>query len=186
VDFDLPFAEGQIPDAGQFVDDQPGLAFSAIGQQSVAANPLQMALVAGAIANGGIEMRPRLVLEVRDQSGRVVKRFDPDPIGQPISALTAGELTSMMVATVERGTATAAQIPGIEVAGKTGTAQHGPAGTPPHAWFVAFAPADDPQIVVAVVVLNGGDLGSEATGGRVAAPIATAILEAALLAPSGG
>ena len=85
----------------------------------------------------------------------------------------------MMVNVVDSGTGTAAQIPGVSVAGKTGTAQHG-TGEDPHAWFVGFAPADDPQIAVAVVVLDGGDLGREATGGAVAAPIAKAVMQAAL------
>jgi peptidoglycan glycosyltransferase len=178
VPFDIPFAEGQIPPVGDFKDQLPAVAFSAIGQQSVGANPLQMALVAGAIANGGVEMRPRLVREIRDASGRIVMRFDPTPFGQPISAKTAAQLTAMMVSVVESGTGTAAQIPGIQVAGKTGTAQTVQGS--PHAWFTCFAPANDPRIVVAVVVLNGGDLGSDATGGRVAAPIAKAVIEAAL------
>jgi peptidoglycan glycosyltransferase len=91
---------------------------------------------------------------------------------------TASELTTMMVSVVQAGTGTAAQIPGVAVAGKTGTAQT--ASGNPHAWFVSFAPAQSPQIVVAVVVLNGGSLGSEATGGHVAAPIARAVLQAAL------
>ena len=179
VPFDLPFAEGQIPPASAFAQDLPGVAYSAIGQQSVAANPLQMALVAGAIADGGTEMRPRLVSQIRDASGRVVRAFGPSAYGQPITAGTASQLTAMMVDVVRQGTGTAAQIPGVEVAGKTGTAQHG-GSTTPHAWFVGFAPAQDPQVVVAVVVLNGGSMGSEATGGRVAAPIAKAVMEAAL------
>jgi peptidoglycan glycosyltransferase len=99
--------------------------------------------------------------------------------GQPISAQTAIQLTQMMVSVVQSGTGTAAQIPGIEVAGKTGTAQHGE-GLPPHAWFVSFAPAQNPKIAVAVIVLDGGSLGSDATGGVVAAPIAKAVMEAAL------
>jgi penicillin-binding protein A len=85
----------------------------------------------------------------------------------------------MMTSVVSGGTGTAAQIPGIEVAGKTGTAQTAQ-GESPHAWFVSFAPADDPQIAVAVVVLNGGNLGSEATGGEISAPIARALMEAHL------
>ena len=80
----------------------------------------------------------------------------------------------MMVGVVESGTGTAAQIPGVTVAGKTGTAQHGD-GEDPHAWFVCFAPAEAPRIAVAVIVLDGGSLGSEATGGQVAAPIARAV-----------
>jgi len=178
VPFDLPFAEGQIPPASQFAQDLPGVAYSAIGQQSVVANPLQMALIASAIANGGVEMRPRLVAQIRDPSGRVVQSYGPTVYSRPISALTAQEMTAMMVAVVNAGTGTAAQIPGIQVAGKTGTAQH-PGGNP-HAWFDCFAPAQNPQIAVAVVILDGGSLGSEATGGHVAAPIAKAIIQAAL------
>jgi len=84
-----------------------------------------------------------------------------------------------MVSVVEGGTGTAAQIPGVSIAGKTGTAQHGE-GADPHAWFVSFAPAGAPEVAVAVVVLDGGSLGSEATGGQVAAPIARAVIEVAL------
>jgi len=178
VPFDIPFAEGQIPPAANFKGQLPAVAFSAIGQQSVGANPLQMALVAEAIANGGVEMRPRLVREIRDASGRIVQSYAPTPFGQPISGKTASELTAMMVNVVQAGTGTAAQIAGIQVAGKTGTAQTSSGN--PHAWFTAFAPANAPRIVVAVVVLNGGSLGSDATGGAVAAPIAKAVIEAAL------
>jgi penicillin-binding protein A len=85
----------------------------------------------------------------------------------------------MMVGVVQSGTGTNAQIPGVEVAGKTGTAQHGE-GADPHAWFVSFAPAQAPQVAVAVIVLDGGSLSSEATGGQLAAPIARAVIEAAL------
>jgi peptidoglycan glycosyltransferase len=179
IPFDLPFAEGTIPPPGFFKENLPLLALSAIGQASVEANPLQMVLVGSAIANGGVEMAPRLVSQIRDPSGRVVKTLGPRELGQPISSRTAGALTSMMVDVVAHGTGTAAQIPGVAVAGKTGTAQHGGSGNP-HAWFVSFAPADAPTIAVAVVVLDGGNLGSEATGGRVAAPIAKAVMEAAL------
>jgi peptidoglycan glycosyltransferase len=179
VPFDIPFQEGVFPEASYFSDRLPAVALSAIGQDNVAANPMQMALVASAIANGGSEMRPRLVSEIRDSSGQVVKSFAPDVFGQPISSQTAIQLTQMMVSVVQSGTGTAAQIPGIEVAGKTGTAQHGE-GLAPHAWFVSFAPAQNAKIVVAVIVLDGGSLGSEATGGVVAAPIAKAVMEAAL------
>jgi peptidoglycan glycosyltransferase len=179
VPFDIPFQEGVFPEASYFSDRLPAVALSAIGQDNVAANPMQMALVASAIANGGSEMRPRLVSEIRDPSGQVVKSFDPEVFGQPISSQTAIQLTQMMVSVVQSGTGTAAQIPGIEVAGKTGTAQHGE-GLAPHAWFVSFAPAQNARIAVAVIVLDGGSLGSEATGGVVAAPIAKAVMEAAL------
>jgi len=178
VPFELPFAEGSIPPVSGFAGARSFVATSAIGQQDVLANPLQMALVGAAIANGGVEMEPHVVKEVRDADGRLVKEIKPSVFGRPISARTSAELTAMMESVVNAGTGTAAQIPGIQVAGKTGTAET-PSGKP-HAWFVSFAPAQNPKIVVAVVVLNGGDLGSDATGGAVAAPIARAVIEAAL------
>ncbi len=178
VPFDIPFAEGQIPEPSAFDDDLPGVAFSAIGQQDVRTNVLHMALVAGAIGNQGVMMEPRLVREIRDPSGRVIKTFEPKEFARPLSRANARALAGMMQAVVDAGTGSAAQLPGITVAGKTGTAQV--EGGDPHAWFVAFAPVDRPQIAVAVVVLNGGDLGSEATGGAIAAPIARTVMEAAL------
>jgi peptidoglycan glycosyltransferase len=178
IPLEIPFATGRIPPVKDFANALPAVAFSAIGQQSVGANPLQMALVGAAIANGGVEMEPRLVKEIRDPSGRVIKSFGPKPWGRPISDTTARQLTQMMVKVVESGTGTAAQIPGVTVAGKTGTAET--TSGKPHAWFVCFAPAENPKIVVAVMVLNGGSLGSEATGGHVAAPIARAVVRAAL------
>jgi peptidoglycan glycosyltransferase len=179
VPFEVPFAEGSIPPADSFQGAESFVATSAIGQQDVRANPLMMALVAAAIANDGVEMVPHLVKEIRDADGRIVKTIGPEEFGRPISQKTAVELTDMMVNVVNAGTGTAAQIPGIQVAGKTGTAEDRPDGNP-DAWFVSFAPAENPKIVVAVVVLNGGSLGSEATGGAVAAPIARAVIEAAL------
>lgn len=178
VPFDIPWEEGFVPDASAFVDDQPGVAQSAIGQRDVRTNVLHMALIAGAIGNRGVMMEPRLVAEVRDPSGRVVRRLEPQVYSRPLSRANAGALTEMMRAVVDAGTGTAAQIPGIAVAGKTGTAQN--PGGDPHAWFVAFAPAERPTIAVAVVVLNGGDLGNEATGGAIAAPIARTVIQAAL------
>jgi penicillin-binding protein A len=179
VPFDIPWTSGVFPAPETFEGRDPAVAISAIGQQDVAANPLQMALVAGAIANDGSEMQPRLVTEARDPSGRVIAEFQPQEFSQPLSPENSAALTQMMVGVVEAGTGTAAQIPGVTVAGKTGTAQHGD-GEDPHAWFVCFAPAEAPRIAVAVIVLDGGSLGSEATGGQVAAPIARAVLEAGL------
>jgi penicillin-binding protein A len=179
VPFDIPWTSGVFPAPETFEGRDPAVAISAIGQQDVAANPLQMALVAAAIANDGVEMQPRLVTEARDPSGRVIAEFQPREFARPLSPENAAALTRMMVGVVEGGTGTTAQIPGVTVAGKTGTAQHGD-GEDPHAWFVCFAPAEAPRIAVAVIVLDGGSLGSEATGGQVAAPIARAVLEAGL------
>ena len=179
IPFDIPFVEAEIPGVDAFQDDLPAVAQSAIGQRDVRTNVLHMALVAGAIGNGGVLMQPRLVEEIRDPSGRVFQQLGPEVYGRPMSAENAGILTDMMVAVVAAGTGTAAQLPGVSVAGKTGTAQTAE-NEPPHAWFVAFAPAEDPRIAVAVVVLNGGSLGDEATGGALSAPIARQVIEAAL------
>lgn len=155
-------------------------ALSAIGQESVRATPTQMAMVASAIANGGTLMTPYLVQTVRTANLDVVSEADPTELSQAVSAATAQQLTDMMIGVVQSGSGTSAQISGVQVAGKTGTAQTGVEGDSPHAWFTGFAPADDPQVAVAVIVEHGGSVGSEATGGRVAAPIAKAVMEAVI------
>jgi peptidoglycan glycosyltransferase len=160
-------------------DDSANLrAFAGIGQGDVSATPLQMALIAAGVANEGKVPRPRLVREIVDPNAGIEERFTPEIIGEPMSSRTARQVKDMMVAVVESGTGTAARMEGVQVAGKTGTAQTGIEGANPHTWFIAFAPADDPQLAVAVIVENGGSFGSEATGGAVAAPIAKALLEA--------
>lgn len=174
IPFDLSTSASTFPEIPD--DQEPLRAFAGIGQGDVAATPLQMALVAAAVGNGGEVPRPRLVREITDPSGGIVERFAPETIGEALSSENAQELKEMMVDVVEEGTGTAAQIEGLDVAGKTGTAQT-VEGAAPHAWFIAFAPADNPEIAVAVLVENGGTLGSEATGGEVAAPIARAIIE---------
>ena len=171
--FDIRTEVSSYPEIPE--DRAPEWAKAAIGQQDVVATPLQMALVASGVANGGEVLRPRLVREIIDPTGGIVERFEPEVFSEAMSAETAEEVTRMMVAAVETGTGTAAQIPGVEVAGKTGTAQT-VKGANPHTWFICFAPADDPQIAVAVIVEHGGSFGSEATGGAVAAPIARQIL----------
>jgi peptidoglycan glycosyltransferase len=175
IEFDVGNEPSRFPE----IDDEnaPLRAYAGIGQGDVVATPLQMALVAAGIANGGEVPRPRLVREIISPSGGIVRSFGPDTMSDAISSTTADEVTDMMVAAVDDGTGAAAQIPGIRVAGKTGTAQT-VEGVNPHAWFICFAPADDPKIAVAVIVENGGSFGSEATGGAVAAPIAKAVMEA--------
>jgi peptidoglycan glycosyltransferase len=159
--------------------DAPQTALSAIGQYEVRVTPLQMAMVAATIGNGGVQMTPYLVQRVRSQDLTVVVEHDPAELGRPISPSTAQQLRDMMVGVVENGTGRAARISGVGVAGKTGTAQTTD-DVPPHAWFTAFAPAEAPRVAVAVVVEHGGSMGSEATGGAVAAPIARAVIQAAL------
>ena len=175
---DLPFAASSVfPEASEFSRDLPGLAKSAIGQQDVAATPLQMALVAAGIANNGVVMTPHVLSEVRDAEGNVVQRYEPKPWQQAVPASVAGAVKDMMVNVVDRGTGTAARIPGVQVAGKTGTAQTGLDTN--HVWFISFAPANDPRIAVAVMLENL-PVASEATGGGLAAPIARAVIQAAL------
>lgn len=176
IPFDVTTEASTFPNVPD--DEEPQRAFAAIGQGSVVATPMQMAMVAAGVANGGEVPRPRLVREVTDPSADIVERYSPETLAEAISPDTAEEVTKMMIQVVQdpSGTGTAAQMPDIEVAGKTGTAQT-VEGADPHAWFIAFAPADDPQLAIAVLVENGGTLGSEATGGGVAAPIAKAILE---------
>lgn len=161
--------------------DEPGAAQSAIGQRDVAVTPLQMAQVTAAVANGGELMVPQLVRRVEDSSGRGLRQLTAEPwqvdgSAQAVSAQTAATLGDMMISVVEDGTGQNAQIDGVEVGGKTGTAQTGE-GRPPTVWFTGFAPAQNPQVAVAVVIADAGD---DATGGAVAAPIAAQVMQAAL------
>jgi peptidoglycan glycosyltransferase len=159
--------------------DAPQTAQSAIGQFDVRVSPMQIAMVTSAIANHGVLMRPNMIRQVRSSDLEVIEQPEPQRMSVAVSPQVAQDLTQMMIGVVQSGTGTRAQINGVTVAGKTGTAQTG-VGQPPHAWFTAFAPADDPQIAVAVVVEDGGGLGDAASGGRVAAPIARQVIEAAM------
>ena len=157
----------------------PQTAQVAIGQYDVRVTPLQMAMVSAAIANKGLVMSPYLIKDTRNSDLDILDQSQPEQLSQAISPDVAAALTRMMVTVVKSGTGTAAQIPGIAVAGKTGTAEPGD-GKAPHAWFTAFAPADNPRVAVAVVVEDGGNAGDEAFGGKVAAPIARQVIEAVM------
>ncbi|HEY3549433.1 MAG TPA: penicillin-binding protein 2 [Gaiellaceae bacterium] len=144
----------------------------AFGQERMVATPLQMALVAATIANGGVQPKPYLVQKIVAPDGSTVVKTTPQTLGRVIKPQTAAELNQMMQLVVQGGTGTLAQIPNVAVAGKTGTAEVGNSNYY-NAWFVSFAPADHPRYVVAVVVakqLNG-------FGGSISAPIAKAVLE---------
>jgi penicillin-binding protein A len=147
----------------------------AFGQANLLVTPLQMAMVAGGIANDGKVMKPHLLKEVRSPGGSVVARVRPQQLSEAASPRTAHAVRDMMVAVVEGGTGTAAQIPGVAVAGKTGTAETG-ADRVYHAWFVFFAPAENPVVAGAVVV----ERQRNGFGGTIAAPIAKAIMQAIL------
>ena len=159
----------------------PLAAYSAIGQYDVRATPLQMAMVAAGIANNGLVRKPYLVDEIQSPNVKVLSKTEPEylPDQPAMSPSSARELTRMMVAVVDNGTGTTAQIPGVEVAGKTGTAQSAP-DRPPYAWFVSFAPADNPQVAVAVLVQDAGVERDAISGSGLAAPIAKAVMEAVM------
>jgi peptidoglycan glycosyltransferase len=154
------------------IQNDAELGVSSIGQQDVQLTPLQAAMIASAVANDGTLMSPYLVDQVRAPDLSVIDQTDPEELSQPVSADVADQLTEMMTSVVENGSGRRARIPGVTVAGKTGTAEN--AG-PDHNWFIGFAPADDPQIAVAVFVANGGG-----TGGDVSAPIARDVMQAYL------
>ncbi|MDK3255119.1 peptidoglycan D,D-transpeptidase FtsI family protein [Blastococcus capsensis] len=156
---------------GDIVDDA-ALAQTSIGQRDVRMTVVQAALVAATVANDGVQMKPYLVDELRAPDLSVLAETEPEALREPISAEVADQLTEMMVSVVAQGSGRAARLPGIEVAGKTGTAQVRE-GVPDHNWFMGFAPADDPEIAVAVFVANGGG-----TGGDVSAPIARDVMAA--------
>jgi len=159
--------------------EAPQLAQSGIGQYEVATTPLQMAMVAGGVANGGDVMKPYIVKTVRSPNLKVLEEANPSRLSQAMSASNASKLSQMMVSTVDRGTAISARIPGVDVGGKTGTAQSTP-DRPPYAWFVSFAPAKNPKVAVAVVVESSSTGRDEIAGGRLAGPIARAVMEAIL------
>jgi peptidoglycan glycosyltransferase len=151
-----------------------------------------MALVASAVANGGVVMEPRVLDRVTDEDGEVIRTAAARPWRTAVSPAVAATVGDMMRRVVNdaNGTGTAAAISGVTVAGKTGTAQHDDAqgnALPPHAWFIAFAPFENPQVAIAVIVESGGVRGGgdEATGGRVAAPIARQMIQTLLGLPPG-
>ena len=182
---------------GQYLEDLPNQATSnfpegmnppetgqsGIGQFEVAATPLQMAMVSAGIANGGTVMRPYLVDAVLTPELDVLPRTDPSELSEAVSPETAQDLTALMTYTVSQGTASPASMAdqGIEVAGKTGTAQSGVPEVPPYAWFTSFAPADDPQVAVAVMIQKApGTARGEIAGGALGGPIAKAVMEAVI------
>lgn len=179
---DLPdddvVASGRYGPGGILPNDEGGLdtARLAIGQERLAVTPLQMAMVASTIANGGTLMRPRLLEEIVDRGGDVVRTGDPEELEQVMSADVAAELTAMMENVVREGTGTAAALSetGVTVAGKTGTAESDDPNRN-QAWFIGFAPSDDPEVAVAVVIED-----TSSTGGAAAAPVAAAVMRAAL------
>jgi peptidoglycan glycosyltransferase len=159
--------------------DDAQTALSAFGQFDVRTTPLQMAMVSAAIANRGVLMYPQLIDSVIANNLNLLSQPAPRVYSSPMSDMTAAFITRMMMDSVENGAATRARIEGINVAGKTGTAEAG-RDDPYVLWFTGFAPAENPEVVVAVVVEDGGGLGQSGTGNQLAAPIAKRVIEAVL------
>lgn len=154
--------------------DQAQLAQASIGQYSVTATPLEIAMMSSAIANNGVQMTPNLIRNVRDADLSIMDEPEPEVLNTSVSPDTARQLTDWMVGVVENGTASPAQVPGFKVAGKTGTAEVDGKGD--NAWFTGFAPADDPEVVISIV-MEDVDL---ATGSQLTTPSAQKLLEAVL------
>ena len=169
---DLPVTPSRLLQPGHSFDEVL-LATTAFGQGELSVTPLQMALVAAAVANNGVIMQPYLVSRVLAPEGAVVRETQPQRWRTTMRPETAAAIRGFMVSAVREGFSGAAAVPGVSVGGKTGTAETGP-GEQPHAWFTGIAPADNPSVVVAVVVENAGQ------GAAVAAPVASAVLKAAL------
>ncbi|HEX7299295.1 MAG TPA: penicillin-binding transpeptidase domain-containing protein [Solirubrobacteraceae bacterium] len=157
-----------IPATSRFAD----VGRMAIGQDKLTVTPLQMAMVASSVANGGKLMKPHLVDRVLDRDGRTVRRVGPEEMSQVMSPDTAAKVGAMMGQVVKEGTGTAAALQGIDVAGKTGTAEVDRPCGPNQLWFIAFAPAQDPRVAIAATVECGTGF-----GGTVAAPIAKAVMQ---------
>lgn len=164
-------------------DNRPQNALDGIGQGSNRVTPLQMAMVAGAIANDGTEMQPYMVKELRAPNLNVIQQTDSKVFSHPLSADNAEKIQEMMEDVVQNGTGTMAQIPGVTVGGKTGTAQHGVNNKDnPYAWFVSYAKTDkgSPVAVAVVVEDSTGTLRNDIAGGTLAAPIAVKVMKAVL------
>jgi len=162
--------------AADFADDIPGLMKSAIGQQNVSASALQMAMVAGTVANGGVEMVPHVMSQIRDSQGNLVKVYQPGAWQTPISPETASTLTTFMQGVAKSGTAAGVFPAAWDVAAKTGTAQTGSFGPNPQFtddWLIAFAPVGNTKVAIAVVMPNQP---GDATGAKYSGPIVKQIL----------
>jgi peptidoglycan glycosyltransferase len=171
VDFELETVESVSPPE----TDAAAVAQAAIGQRSVQATPLQLAMVAAAVANDGQLMRPFVVSEVFDRSLHITAATQPIQLRRAVSPGTAAELQRLMEAAVSQGTGSRAAIAGAVVGGKTGTAEV--PGENPHAWFAGYGFGAGKAIAVAVLIENGGAAGAAATGGNTAAPVARAVIE---------
>lgn len=170
INSDIQEVPNRIPNFKQMGEGD--LAQTGIGQGSLLVTPLRMAMLASCFANNGTIMQPYMVKQITAPDETIIKSFNEQEFSSPVNSQIANQIQQMMITVVNNGTGSAARLSGISVAGKTGTAEN-PLGDP-HAWFIGFAPADNPQIAIAVIVENGG------SGGQTAAPIARKVFEQAL------
>lgn len=185
IPIDLPApAASEFGDVDYFEQNLPLLGIGGFGQGNTTMVPLHMAMVAASVANGGVMMKPYVVATTFDQDGRVLRRTSPTAWRTPMSPATADRLTNLMVEVVNSGTASCCLrlSNGVQAAAKTGTAQLNMAGEPErsHAWIVAFAPAQAPRYAIVVMLKGTNAEISEGTGGTLAGPIASRVLDVAL------
>jgi penicillin-binding protein A len=169
IQTDLKISESVFPNK----TDNSSVAQQSIGQGEVLMTPMHAALMAATVANKGIMMQPYVVSSITDSEGKTIKDYKPKQLGQVMDEKTAGVIKGLMVEVVKSGTGSKAKVSKVVVAGKTGTAEVG-GDQRSHAWFVGFAPADQPRVAIAVMIENGGG------GGSTAAPIASRVLKKAL------
>jgi penicillin-binding protein A len=178
---DLTIPMAVTPSVYPQTEDDAEQERSSFGQANDRVTPLQMAMVSSAIANGGTLMKPNLVDAITAPDLTPRETFSPEEIGQSVTPDIATTMTQLMINNVDNGAASNARISGVQVAGKTGTAQNGARNQLPYTlWFTGFAPADDPKVAVAVVVQDGGGIGKAGFGNTLAAPVAKKVMEAVL------
>ncbi|MGB8361866.1 MAG: penicillin-binding transpeptidase domain-containing protein, partial [Acidimicrobiia bacterium] len=173
IDYEWPVPQA-VWNTPELAQDPAALAQSGIGERDVRATPLHMAMVAAAVANDGVSVRPFAVRRVFDADGNTVSETEVTEVGRAMSSDTAATLTQMMERVVTEGTGRQAAVPGVRVAGKTGTATG--TGGFSNPWFIGFAPVDNPTIAIAVFIEGSEVSGESASGGSVAAPIASDLI----------
>ena len=182
--FDDPYDDFPLPVSASNLGRPPEkwttgtTAQLSFGQDRASSNVFEVGLATAAVANGGEMMEPRIVREVRSPDGVILDRSSASVRNRTLDAATAGTLNSMMQGVITTGGLSQAEVSGVKVAAKTGTAEDPP--REPHSWFVAFAPADDPEIAVAVMVENGGEIGPQGATDTPAIPIAQNLMESFL------
>jgi peptidoglycan glycosyltransferase len=174
VEYEWPIARA-VWDTAELARDPAALGQSGIGERDVRATPMHMAMVAASVANGGVTTQPYAVRRIFDADGNTVEETEVRELGRAMTEETAMTLTQMMERVVTEGTGRGAAVPGVRVAGKTGTATG--TGGFSNPWFIGFAPVDEPTIAIAVFIEGSAASGESASGGSLAAPIASELIQ---------